>query len=161
METDDLWLHHAVDEAGEQFRLVAGEVVMGAGKALETDGELDVARANNVLDLEVGEFGIEAQLLDDARVLARRQLAVGLALGTSHHHLARREDERRRLGVSDTHDDGGETLRIVLGVARVQCDRLEIQATGEVDRSDQVLQLRRDARRRGAGMLVGRRSWRS
>ena len=85
METDDLWLHHAVDEAGEQFRLVAGEVVMGAGKALETDGELDVARANNVLDLEVGEFGIEAQLLDDARVLARRQLAVGLALGTSHH----------------------------------------------------------------------------
>lgn len=160
VETDDLWLHHAVDEAREEFRLVAREVVMGAGKTLETDRELDVARANDVLDLEVGELGVEAELLDDARVLARCQLAVGLALCAGDDHLPRGEDQRRGLGVSDTHDDGSETLRVVLGVARMQCDRLEIQAAGEVDGGDQVLQLRRDARGGSAAMLVRRRSGR-
>ena len=92
---------------------------MGAGEALQTDGELHVARPDDVLDLEVCEFRIEAQLLNDARVLARCQLAVGLALCASHHHLARGEDERRRLWIANAHDDGSETLGVVLCVARM------------------------------------------
>lgn len=41
---------------------------MRVGEALEPDRELDVARADDVLDLELGELGVEAELLDDARV---------------------------------------------------------------------------------------------
>ena len=113
-EKDDLGLDHAVDETREKLRLVRAEVVMLGRKTLQTDGELDVARADNVLDLEVGELGIEAELLDDAGVLARGKLRVILRLGTSDDHLAGRKDERSRLGLADTHDDGSETLRIVL-----------------------------------------------
>jgi len=52
-EQDDLGLHHAVDETREELRLVGRESVMARGKTLQANGELDVAGADNVLDLEV------------------------------------------------------------------------------------------------------------
>ena len=45
-------------------------------KALQTNRKLDIARADNVLDLEVREFGVEAKLLDDSCVFTRRQARV-------------------------------------------------------------------------------------
>ena len=83
---------------------------MAVCKTLQTDGELDVARADDVLDLELRELGVEAQLLHDARVLARREARVVLGLRARDDHLARGEDERGRLGVADAHDDRGKTL---------------------------------------------------
>jgi len=59
----DLRLHHAIDEAGEEFRLVGAEHVMARGKTLQTNGKLDITRPDDVLDLEVGELGIETQFL--------------------------------------------------------------------------------------------------
>src|SRR5271163_4111689 len=70
-QQNDLWFDHAIDEAREQFRLVRAEWMMFGCKTLKTDGELDVAGADNVLNLEVGEFGIEPKLLDDASAFAR------------------------------------------------------------------------------------------
>lgn len=87
-EQDDLGLDHTVDQTREQLWLVRTEVVMLGSQALKADGELDVARADNVLDLEVGELGVETKLLDDTRILARRQLGVILRLRTGHDHLA-------------------------------------------------------------------------
>lgn len=72
-------------------------------------------------------LNLQAQLLDDTSVLATGKLAVILRLGTSHDHFARCEDQGGRLGLSDTHDDGCETLGIVLSVTRVQCDGLQIE----------------------------------
>src|SRR5262249_40166655 len=109
-EQDNLRLHHAVDEAGEELRFVGAKVVMLARQAFEADRELDVARADNVLDLKVRKLGVEAELLDDAGVFARRELRVVLRLGTSDDHLARREDQGGRLGLADAHDDGCKTL---------------------------------------------------
>lgn len=79
-------------------------------ETLETNRELDVARTDDVLDLEVGELRVEAELLDDAGVFARRKLRIILGLGTGNHHLARSEDESRRLGLADTHNNSSETL---------------------------------------------------
>ena len=90
--------------------LVTAELTVRVRQTLETDGELDVTRADDVLDLELGELGVEAKLLDNTRILARRQTRVIFGLGTRDDHLARREDERRGLRVTNTHDDGGETL---------------------------------------------------
>lgn len=117
-QEDNLWLHHAVDETREELRLVGAEHVVTASKAFETDRELDVTRADNVLDLEVGELCVEAELLDDTSVLARGKLAVILGLGTGDDHLARGEDQGGRLGLTDTHDDGGETLGDMLAEGR-------------------------------------------
>ena len=53
-------------------------------KTLQTDRELDIARADNVLDLEVRELGVEAKLLDDSCVFTRRQARV-LERAVSRH----------------------------------------------------------------------------
>lgn len=117
-EKYDLRLDHAVDETGEQLGLIGAEVVMLGSETLETDRELDVARADDVLDLEVGELGVEAELLDDASVLARRKLRVILRLCAGHDHLSAGKDERRGLGLANAHDDSSETLRVVLFLVR-------------------------------------------
>ena len=52
-EQDNLRLHHAVDETREKLRLVRRESVMARCKTLQANGELDVAGANDVLNLEV------------------------------------------------------------------------------------------------------------
>jgi hypothetical protein len=133
-------------------------------KTLQTDGELDVTGPDDILDLEVRELGVETELLDNTGVLARGELRVVLRLGTSDDHLARGEDQSGGLGLTDTHNHGSETLvekkpssatlypdgitgkvwkreiylRIVLGVASVQRDGLEIQAAVKVDGGNNV-----------------------
>ena len=92
------------------LRLIGAELSVRVRETLETNRELDVARADDVLDLELGELGVEAELLHDTRILAARQPAVVLALRTRDDHLARGEDKSGGLGITDTHDDGGETL---------------------------------------------------
>lgn len=106
----DLRLDHAVDKTREQFRFVRAEVVMARSQTFQTDGELDVAAANNVLDLEVAELCVEAKLLDDTGILPGRKLGVILRLGSSYNHLAGGEDKSSCLGLTNSHDDSGETL---------------------------------------------------
>lgn len=120
----DLGLDHAVDKTREQLRLVRAEVVMARGQAFQTDGELDVTGTDYVLDLEVRELGVEAELLDDTRILAAGKLRVILRLGTGDDHLARGKDQGGRLGLADTHDNSGETL-----CRSVPCEN---KATGSV-----------------------------
>lgn len=106
----NLGLNHAVDKAREQLRLVRAEIMMARGQTLQANGELDVAGADNVLDLEIGELGVEAELLDDTGIFARSKLRVIFRLSTGNNHLARGKDEGSGLGLADTHDDSGETL---------------------------------------------------
>jgi len=49
---------------------------MARCQALQADREFDVTRSDDILNLEVGELGVESELLDDARVLARGKLAI-------------------------------------------------------------------------------------
>ena len=51
-------------------------MVMTRRKAFKTDWELDVARADDVLDLEISELSIEAEFLNNSCVFARRQARV-------------------------------------------------------------------------------------
>jgi hypothetical protein len=117
-EEYNLGLHHAIDETREELGLVRAEHVVTACQAFETDWELDVARADDVLDLEVRELCVEAKLLDDTRVFAGSKFAVVFGLGTSDNHLARSEDQSGRLGLTDTHNDRGETLGRMLAEGR-------------------------------------------
>ena len=150
-EKHNLGLDHAVDETREQLGFVGAEVVVLGSQTLETDRELDVARADDVLDLEIRKLGVETKLLNDTGILARGKLRVVLRLGAGHDHLAGGEDKRGRLRFTDAHDDGRETLSllasagrkgeepirqpavekvylwVVLGVPRVQGDRLQVQ----------------------------------
>ena len=60
----------------KKFRLVRAEVVMTRRKAFKTDWELDIARADNVLDLEIRELSVEAKLLNDTCVFPRGQARI-------------------------------------------------------------------------------------
>lgn len=73
-----------------------------------------------------GELCVEPQLLDNPRVFAGSKAAVILRLGTGDDHLSTREDQSRCLGLTDTHNDRSETLRVVLSVTSVQSDSLEV-----------------------------------
>lgn len=107
------------------------------------------------MNLKVGKFRVEAKLLNDSSILARSKTRIILGLCTSNNHLARGEDQSRRLGITDTHDDGRETLksclaqidmnlygsqhlRIVFSIPSMQRNRLEIQAAIKVNRGDDV-----------------------
>ena len=67
---------------------------MGENESLESDGELDIARAHHVLDLEVFELCRKSQLLDDSCVLPGREPGVFFRLGASANHFSRAKDER-------------------------------------------------------------------
>jgi hypothetical protein len=103
-------LDHSVDETREQLGFVGAEVMMARSETFQSDGKLDVARADDVLNLEVRELGIETKLLDDACILAAGKLRIVLRLGSRHHHLARGKDERRRFGFANSHNHSSETL---------------------------------------------------
>ncbi|KAB8339080.1 hypothetical protein FH972_022016 [Carpinus fangiana] len=156
-EENNLRFHHAVDEAREQLRLVRAEVIVPHGQAFETDGEADITRSDDILDLEVRELGIEAQFLYDTRILARRQLRIIFRFCASDNHLARCKDQSGCLWIANSHDNGRETLVrgqcefrckatalgsqylwVVLGITSVQGNRLEIQAAIEIDGGDNV-----------------------
>lgn len=69
-QKNDLGLDHSIDETREQLGLVRAEIVMARSQTLQTDRELNVARADNVLDLEIRKLGVETKLLDDASILS-------------------------------------------------------------------------------------------
>ena len=117
---------------------------MARSQTFQADGELNVAGANNVLDFEVGELGVEAELLDNTGVFSGRKLRIVLRLGTSDYHLARGEDQSCRLGLANTHDDSGESLGVILGIPGMQGNRLEIQAAIEINRGNDVPLIERD-----------------
>lgn len=55
------------------FRLIATKLTMAVCKPFKTDRKLDITGAHDVLNLELGEFGIKAQFLHNTRVFTRRQ----------------------------------------------------------------------------------------
>lgn len=137
-EKHNLRLDHTINEAREELRLIRAEVVMTRRKAFKTNWELDIAGADNVLDLEIRELGVKAELLDDSCVFARRQARVVLRFGTSNHHLAGSKDQCGSLGLTDTHNDSGETLWIVFRIPRVKRNGLQIETAIEVDRGNDI-----------------------
>lgn len=148
---------------------------MRVRETLKTNGELHVTRTDNVLDLEFREFGIEAKLLDDARILARRKTRVIFRLGARDNHFARSEYKRRCLRIANAHDDGGESLekehdggksdgftskvcrtnlRIVLRIPCVKRDRLQVQPAVQIHRCDDILKSRHDTLDGGDVLLL-------
>jgi hypothetical protein len=132
------------------------------------------SRSNNVLNLELAESSIKAQLLDDSSVLAAGQSRVVFALCTRHDHFPTGKDERSRFGLSDSHDDGGKTLQkekrrehlvcsvivlkidrsmqdmhlwIVLCISSMQRNRLQVKSYLEIDCGDDIPGARQQQRR--------------
>ena len=84
--------------------------MMLGSKTFQSNRKLDVTRADNVLDLKIGELGIESQLLDDASVFPRCQFRIILRLRTSNYHFARGKDECGGFWIANAHNDSSETL---------------------------------------------------
>ena len=63
-------------ETGEKLRLIRAEMVMTRRETFETDGELDVTRADNILNFKIRKLGIKTKFLNDSCVFTRRQARV-------------------------------------------------------------------------------------
>jgi len=61
------------------------------------------------------------------------------------------------LGITNVHDHSGELLRIGLGIASMQCDRLQTQTVIKIGRGNNVLQGRNDALNIGDMMMMFQR----
>jgi hypothetical protein len=92
------------------LRLITAKLPVAVRKTLQVNGELDITTTHNVLNLKLGELGIEAEFLHNPRVLARRQPRIVLRFCTSDDHLARGKDKRGGFRIANSHDDGRETL---------------------------------------------------
>lgn len=120
-------------------------------------------QADNILNLELGEFCIETKFLDDTHILAACKVGIILRLGTSDDHLAWGKVQSGCFCITDMHDDCHETLdakgkkhsimlsqgkhtqavtkhRIILCIMSMQCNHLEVQTTVKVDSRHDVLQ---------------------
>lgn len=74
----------------------------------------------------------KTKFLDDPSILSRRQSRVLFTLGARADHFARAEDQRRRSGLSDTHNDGSKAFRIVFGVSGMKGDFLQVELTVQI-----------------------------
>ena len=79
-------------------------------QAFQPNGELDVTASDHVLDLEVLELDVEADLLDHACVFPCRGAAFLLIFGARHHHFPRAKHQRRRFRVADAQNHRSKAL---------------------------------------------------
>src|SRR5438552_3172415 len=140
-EQDDLWLVDAVHEAGELLRLVLdGTEPEGDRDRVQVDLGAEVRRGDDVLDLDLRVLrDRDAGRLDLLRYQVDRRLHVLEALRARADDLPAAEQEDRGLRFLDPVDEAGELLRLVLGAAQGEGDRLEVELVPEGGRCDDVL----------------------
>jgi len=107
---------------------------------LRSNGELDIATANDIRDLEFEELGVEAKIHAYLQEVKRESSSDFVPVTT-----VLQEAKITRLGITNTHDYSGESLWIVLGIVSMQRERLQIQMAIEIDCVDDVLKGRNDA----------------
>ena len=81
---------------------------------------------------------VKSKLLDDSRIFASSKSRIVLALGARAHHLARAEYESGGTWRTYTHDHGGKTFRIELGISREQRDLLQFERAAQIHRAHYV-----------------------
>lgn len=136
-----LLLIHLVHKPGEGFRLIRGKVAMRFMKPLQPNQHLAIAAPHDVLDLPFLEFGLEPLLLHDASEFPGSQLGVVFRLGAGHDHATRRKDQGGGTWIADADDYGGEALFVVLSVARLAGEKVEVDSAAKIEGGDDVLQL--------------------
>src|SRR2546425_3867024 len=140
-EEDDLRLVDAVHEAGELLRLVLdGTEPEGDRDRVQVDLGAQVRGGDDVLDLDLRVLlDRDAGRLDLLRYQVDRRLHVLEALRAGADDLPAPEQEDRGLRLLDPVDEAGELLRLVLGAAEGEGDRLEVELVPEGSRRDDVL----------------------
>src|SRR6266511_1922089 len=140
-EQDDLRLVDAIHEAGELLRLVLdGTEPEGDRDRVQVDLGAEVRRGHDVLHLDLRILrDRDAGGLDLLRDQFDRHLDVLEALRARAHDLPAAEQQDRGLRILDPVDEPGELLRLVLGAAEGEGDRLEVELVPEGSRRDDVL----------------------
>jgi len=133
---------HTIDETWEQLRLVCAIVTVLLVEGFKGNGEPDVAGADDVLDLELLELDQRvAYLFDHLGIGLSGGIGLFLALSTCDDHLTRAEDESSSLRLTNTDDDGGKTLGVVLGIPAIQSNLPQVKLSAQIGCGDNVLQL--------------------
>ncbi len=126
---------HPVDEAGEQLGLVGAVGTVARVERLKRDGEVDAARADDVLDLEVLELDVgRPHLLDHLGVHLGSLLGLLLTLCAGDDHFTGPEYQRSRLWLPYANDHSRKTPRIEFCIPASQCDLAQIQGCTQTRR---------------------------
>src|SRR6266571_3963281 len=140
-EEDDLRLVDAIDESGELLRLVLdGTEPQGDRDRVQVDLGAEVRRGDDVLDLDLRILrDRDARGLDLFRDQLDCHFDVLQALRAGADDLPAAEEQDGGLRILDSVDEAGELLRLVLGAAEGEGDRLEVELVPEGSRRDDVL----------------------
>jgi hypothetical protein len=139
-QKDDFGFNHAINQPRKEFGLIGAELLMAVAQVLERYRELDIARTDNVLYLEILQLDVVAShLFDHFRILFGRVPRLILAFGSGDDHFARGEDEGSGLGVTDANDHGRETFGVVFSIPAVQGDVSEVQGCPQIGCGHDVL----------------------
>ena len=79
------------------------------------------------MDLELGVANGKAHFFNNSSVLSTGQLALLLGSGSSNDHFSRAEDQPCGFRVSQSHDDGCKSVRIILGSFSFPGDLFQIE----------------------------------
>ena len=118
---------------------------MTKSQPLQPNRKLDITAPHDILNLELGKFSVKPELLDNTRILARGETRVVFGFGASDDHFAGCENECGRFGFADAHDDGGESLFMLVGY--MEGEQVEWRSGG--DRGVGGERSRGQVRRRG------------
>src|SRR5438309_2374382 len=142
-EDDDLRLIDPVHEAGELLRFVLDLAsAEGDRDRVQVDLRREIRRRDDVLhhDLRVLVHR-DPRRSDLLRHEVDRGFHVLEALGTRADDFSAPEEEDRGLRLLETLDQPGELLRLVLGPAEDEGNRLQVELLPEGSRRDDVLNL--------------------
>lgn len=96
----------------QSYNTYRAEMTVRVSKTFKSNWEAHITRANNILNLEIGELARKAQLLNDTSIFTCSQLWIIFRLCSCHYHFARCKDQGSCFWFSNTHNDGGKTLII-------------------------------------------------
>lgn len=152
-------IHKHMSWLFQSYNTYRAEMTVRVSKTFKSNWEAHITRANNILNLEIGELARKAQLLNDTSIFTCCQLWIIFRLCSCHYHFARCKDQGSCFWFSNTHNDGGKTLIIrwvyqcpikkssndncvylwiVLGVACMERNCFKIQATIQVDGGNNI-----------------------
>jgi len=125
---------------------------MTVRQTLKANGEADIARTHDVLNLELTEASFKSKLLNNAGIFSTGETTVVFTFRTCDDHLPRGKNKCCRLWFTNTHNNGRETLRtasihhshahaylrVVFSITRMQRDGFKIESSLKIHGGDNI-----------------------
>lgn len=123
---------------------IAKHLMLTLKQSFELDFEVDRARTNHVLHLEVRQPHVVSNFLNSLGILLGRIETQLFAFGASDHHFPCFENQGRRSGgLFHSHDHSRKTFGVVFSISALECNVFQVQLTPQIRSRNEVLEFGR------------------